>query len=86
MEPLAEEEYVQHLRDCGYSSQEITDYLVERHHVAGRLAAKICPTCDIPLSVQVDPRQAGPKPEGTTWVNYRCSKCRLMIDRAEPTP
>lgn len=46
----------------------------------------VCPDCGRPLSVAVDPRQAGPKPEDTTWVSYRCGHCRYMIDRAEAMP
>ena len=77
------EEFLAKLIASGVPRDQAYAFLAWNRKVDAALDAGRCPECDGRLSRQIDVRQSGPKPEGSTWVNYRCLSCPYFCDRAE---
>jgi len=45
----------------------------------------ICPRCGKKVTRRCDGRQEGPSEIAGFWYNYRCSFCKYMCDRKEPS-
>lgn len=67
----------------GLSSEAADEYLNYWDKHDAQLSRLECPKCGGKLTKKLDPRQAGIRPGGTTWFNYRCSSCKYLCDKAE---
>lgn len=72
------------LLERGLPEEEIERFLEKNAREDAHMDAMICIKCGAAITRQVDPRQSGVTlTETSTWVNYRCTKCSWMMDRAE---
>ena len=66
---------------AGCPPEEVDKLLAWSEKMDEHLNDLECPDCSGELTVNIDPRQDGFTEAPGAWHNYRCTKCKFMMDR-----